>query len=216
VAGVVAVALIASRLGSNPSSGNPSDPPSPLPGVADAALGSNELGPERFARTESGAAAAATSYLATIASLIDAPPAQRQAALTRIAAPGSPTVVSDALQALETLDVSVADARSVLPTARVLIRDVPLAYQVEGFMPDRARVGVWSVGIVLVEGRTHATEVWSTSTVELVWVGGDWRVSSWSRAPGPTPAATPASATSPSALLDAVGGWGSYSHVPAP
>jgi hypothetical protein len=218
VAGVVAVALVVSRLGGEPSSGAPapSNSPSRLPGVPTGAAPahSSDLVVGGFARSEAGAVAAATSYLATIAELIDASPGERQTTLTRIAAPDAPTVVSDALQGLDIVDASVADARTVLPTARVLIRDAPLAYQVVGFTPDRARVGVWSVGIVLVEGRTDATEVWSTSTIELVWIEGDWRVSSWSRSPGPTPAAASTATTPPSVLLDTVDGWGSYGHVP--
>jgi len=171
--------------------------------------------PVGFARNQAGAATAATSYIATLQSLMLVGRGEREAAVRRMVAPGAGPVVDEAVDGLAFLDRIVADARAALPGARVLVRDVPVAYSVAPFDPDRARVRVWSVGIVLIEGRTEATEVWSTNTVDLTWRDGDWRVVAWARAAGPTPAASLVSATPPTAVLAAIDGWEGFRYVPS-
>jgi hypothetical protein len=65
-----------------------------------------------------------------------------------------------------------------------------------------------------VEGRTEATEVWSTNSVGLVWEAGDWRVAWWVRASGPVPASTREAPTPSEAVLRAVAGWKGFQHAP--
>ncbi len=219
---VVTLAVVAARRGGGASAGDPSPAgetaaPAPPMVAADGPGPSRVQGlvPAGFERSEAGAAAAATSYLATLQALVLASPAERDDALRRIAAADAPGVATEALAGLALFDASVAEARTVLPAAEVFVREVPIAYAVAGFHPDRVRVDVWSLGIVLIEGRTEATEVWSTNTVELVWERGDWHVWFWTRSPGPVPAASPAQPTPPSAVLDVVRGWEGYRYVPS-
>ncbi|MGI8983163.1 MAG: hypothetical protein ACR2HM_01300 [Acidimicrobiales bacterium] len=168
-----------------------------------------------FARSPDGAAAAASSYLSALHGLVLLDPVERETAVRRMAAPSAESVVDQTLESMEALDLILAEARAELPGARVLLREVPVAYDVEQFDPDRARVACWSLGIVLVEGRTQASEVWSTNTVELVWEQDDWRVWSWSRQPGPVPAVTTDGATEPARLLSAIEGWKGFRYVPS-
>ena len=171
--------------------------------------------PVGFARSPDGAAAAASSYLSTLHGLVLLDPVQREAAVRRMAAPSADSLVNQAMESMEALDLILAEARTELPGARVLLREVPVAYDVEQFDPARARVACWSVGIVLIEGRTLATEVWSTNTVELVWEQDDWRVWSWARKPGPVPAVTGDGASDPTQLLSAIEGWEGFRYVPS-
>ncbi|MDQ3570037.1 MAG: hypothetical protein M3396_05305 [Actinomycetota bacterium] len=227
---VVSVALTLANRGSSSPRTPPAGPvpavgapaPSPMQPGADGA-GLNGSGPRTtdgmvpvgFARNESGAASAATSYISTLQSLVLVGRGEREAAVRRMVAPGSAPVVDQAVDGLAFLDRVVADARDALPGARVLVRDVPVAYTVSPFDAERARVRVWSVGIVLIEGRTEATEVWSTNTVDLAWKEGDWRVAGWTRAAGPTPATGLATATLPTAVLAAIDGWEGFRYVPS-
>lgn len=171
--------------------------------------------PIGFARTPDGAAAAATSYLSTLHRLVVLVPAERETALRRISAPAADAVVSQAMDAMAALDAILVEARDAKPGARLFLREVPVAYEVEQFEPQRARVQCWSLGLVLVEGRTEATQVWSTNTVELVWEGDDWRLWSWSRLPGPVPATPYITATAPDEVLSAIEGWEGFSYVPS-
>ncbi len=201
-----------------PTEGVVAPPPPVVPASFDSGPGpaSSDGGvPVGFARSPDGAAAAASSYLSTLHGLVLLDPVQREAAVRRMAAPSAESVVNQAVESMEALDLILAEARTELPGARVLLREVPVAYDVEQFDPARARVACWSLGIVLVEGRTQATEVWSTNTVELVWEEDDWRVWSWTRQPGPVPAVTGDGATDPARLLSAIEGWEGFRYVPS-
>lgn len=191
-------------------------PPPVVPASSGPGPASSEGGvPVGFARSPDGAAAAASSYLSALHGLALRDPLERETTVRRIAAPGAEDVVDQTLESMEALDLILAEARVELPGARVLLREVPVAYDVEQFDPDRARVACWSLGLVLVEGRTQATEVWSTNTVELVWEEDDWRVWSWSRQPGPVPAVTTDGATEPAQLLSTIEGWEGFRYVPS-
>lgn len=168
-----------------------------------------------FGRDRRGAAAAAVSHLGVLPGLVEADAAERERVLAELSAPGSAGVAERMLEGLATLDRAVAEARAALPGARVLVREVPVSYTVAAHDSSRARVAVWSVGVVLIEGRTDAREVWSTNTVELVWADG-WKVWAWSRAPGPVPAAGTDAPSTPAAVLAAVGDWEELHHAPAP
>lgn len=172
------------------------------------------LVPVGFAHSRDGAVAAATSYLSTLHQFVARAPDERRAALDTIAADGADALVDDALAAFEVFDDIVVDARASLPEARVLLREVPVAYTLTQYTDDRARVEVWSLGLLVVESVTQATEVWSTNEVELVWTGDDWRVWSWRRSPGPQPAVGAVDATSATEVLDAVADWEGFRYVP--
>jgi hypothetical protein len=185
--------------------------------------GADDPGPRRtegdvpmgFARTVAGAVAAATTYLSTLHGLALGDAGAREEAVRRMAASAAPGIVERTLAGMAFLDGVVDEARAALPGARAFLREVPVAYELSRFDRDRARVEVWSLGVVLIEGRTQATEVWSTNTVELVWEGGDWRLWSWARVPGPVPAASLEPPTDPAEVLAAINGWEGYRYVPA-
>lgn len=193
-------------------------PPPPL-----SAAGPENPGPRRtegalpvgFARTEDGAVAAATTYLSTLHGLALGDAGAREEAVRRMSAPEAPGIVDQTLAGMAFLDGVVDEARAALPGARVFLREVPVAYDLSRFDPTRARVEVWSLGVVLIEGRTQATQVWSTNTVELAWDNGDWRLWSWARVPGPVPAASLDPPTDPAEVLAAIDGWEGYRYVPA-
>ena len=171
--------------------------------------------PVGYDRSASGAAAAATTYLSTLHQLVALGDAERRAALGVLSADGADAVAEEATVAFATLDDVVNRARATTPDARLFLREVPMAYTVSRFTDTRAQVEIWSVGIVIVEGATQATEVWSTNTVELVWEDGDWKVWSWARRAGPQPSLAPAAAAPATEVLDAIEGWEGYRYVPA-
>lgn len=168
-----------------------------------------------YERNRDGAAAAATTYLSTLHQLIGSGDAGRRAALDVLTASGADAVVDEATSAFATLDQVVAKARATTPNARLFLREVPMAYTVGRFTDDRAQVDVWSLGVIIIEGATQATEVWSTNTVELVWESDDWKVWSWNRRPGPQPSLATSSPVPATQVLDAIDGWEGYRYVPA-
>ena len=197
----------------------PAPPVTPAPGEGS----SSGPGPSRseagvpvgFQRNRDGAAAAATTYLSTLHQLLASGEADRRAALKVLTAGGADAVISEATTAFATLDHVVAQARATTPNARLFLREVPMAYTVSRLTEDRAQVEVWSLGVIIIEGVTQATEVWSTNTVELVWESGDWKVWSWDRQPGPQPSLATSTPVPAAQVLDAIQGWEGYRYVPA-
>lgn len=191
----------------------PAPPVAPAPGPGPSETDGGV--PVGYEQTEDGAAAAATTYLSTLHQLVALGDAERRAALGVLSADGADAVAEEATAAFATLDDVVNRARATTPDARLFLREVPMAYTVSRFTDARSQVEVWSVGIVIVEGATQATEVWSTNTVELVWEDGDWKVWSWVRRAGPQPSLSAATAASATEVLDAIDGWEGYRYVPA-
>lgn len=171
--------------------------------------------PVGFAHTEAGAAAAANAYFATLQRLVLSDQAVREAALRRMAASSASDVVDGGLAALRAVDAFLDDARKQHSEAEAFLKEIPVAYRVESGPGDtEAQVDVWSLAVFLVEGRTEATEVWSTNSVGLVWEGGDWRVAWWVRATGPVPAAPRQAPTPSDEMFRAVAGWKGFQHAP--
>lgn len=194
----------------------PAPPVAPASAVRGPGPSETEGGvPVGYEQSASGTAAAATTYLSTLHQLVAAGDAERRTALDVLSADGADAVVEEATAAFATLDGVVSHARSTTPDARLFLREVPMAYTVSRFTDTRAQVEVWSVGIVIVEGATQATEVWSTNTVELVWEEGDWKVWSWTRRAGPQPSLATTTAAPATEILDAIEGWEGYRYVPA-
>jgi hypothetical protein len=167
-----------------------------------------------FSADPSGAAEAAISYLSTLERLVHTGADDRASALRRMSASDAGRVVQNALDGLATLDALTTEARRIQPDARLVLREAPVAYDVSTTGAGRARVRLWTVAVVLIEGRTEPREAWCTNTVDLVWEDGDWRVAAWGRRPGPVPTAH-ADPTPSAAGLDAVN-WSGFRHVPQP
>lgn len=67
----------------------------------------------------------------------------------------------------------------------------PLAWRLETYTDQQARVDVWVAFVVSRQGAA-APKVWfGTSTLDLVWERDDWRVWSQSLGDGPTPQLSP-------------------------
>lgn len=191
----------------------PAPPTGPQPDASGPA-GLDGVVPIGYAQSPRGAAAAATSYLSTLHRLVFLDQAGRETALRRMAAAGAAAVIRDGLEAMRALDQLLDETPSTDPQPKTLLREVPIAYRVGPGDDHQVRVDVWSVGVVLIGGRSAASEVWSTNSVQLVWEQGDWHVAWWGRTPGPVPAAGRQEPTPPDRVLHAVAGWEGYRYVP--
>jgi hypothetical protein len=62
-----------------------------------------------------------------------------------------------------------------------------LATRVDAFARSRARVSVWSVGVLSRRDAAPPQAGWTTSTFDLVWERADWKVWAEEVRSGPTP-----------------------------
>ena len=160
--------------------------------------------PAGFSRSEEGARAAAIAY---------ATASQRWLYMTdeEIAAAVSAIAAADAAQALTREILAEVDlARDGLGRSpgRVWWLVRPLAWRVQAYSPERARVAVWSVTVLSAAEVAVPQSDWLTVTVELVWESGDWRAEAVGDRPGPTPlVGTRDKAWQPEAFEEALAGF---------
>jgi hypothetical protein len=75
---------------------------------------------------------------------------------------------------------------------QLVARALPVGVHVDAYTPDTARVSVWSDGLIGLAGsqsRSPVAEAWTTTTVSLHWVDGDWKWVTATQHDGPTPVA---------------------------
>jgi hypothetical protein len=156
----------------------------------------------RDARTRSGAVAAAAAFVCNGQTLLDLDPLAAEQTLREASASASADAIVD--RHLEQLDA----VREVLAagTGPIVFRQSSIAWRVEAFSEDRARVAIWSVGVLSRDGVAPPQSSWSTSVVDLVWESGGWRVWGETITAGPTPIAddsdVPATSTQLTAALE--------------
>lgn len=165
--------------------------------------------PAGFARTADGAVAAAASFVCTGQTILDMDPLAAEEAIRQMAA------TSTADQQVANTLAKLRNARTALAggTGATVYRQAAIAWRVEAFSPDRARVAVWSVGVLARDGVAPPQAGWATSTFDLVWEREDWRIESEVVVPGPAPlldaSAAPATATQLIASLEGFTDFGS-------
>lgn len=161
----------------------------PASATVDHAPAASAAGPSRvaagvpagFARTRDGAVAAASSYVRTGAAIMAMSDVEARAAVEQMAATGAgDTQADDVLQKLRAL-------RATLDGAAATYRQAVVATRVDAYDGDRARVAVWHVGVLAAGERFPPQAGWATSTFELVWERGDWKVWAETIAAGPAP-----------------------------
>ena len=163
-----------------------------------------------FARTADGAVAAAVSFVCTGQALLDMDPLAAEEAVRQMAAAA-------------TADHQVADTLAKLRTARntlapgsgpIVYRQAAVAWRVESFTPDRARIAIWNVGVLAREGIAPPQAGWAISTFELGWERDDWKVIDERVAPGPAPILDDSAAPATAAQL--IASLRDFTHAGAP
>jgi len=164
--------------------------PTPRPSVANGTSGPTleraglDVG---FTDDEAGAIAAAVSYSTASQRWLYFTDDEIRAAAAEIATPTAAARMADDL----VLDVSMARDQLGASSGRIWWLVRPLAWRVERFDGDEARVAVWVVTILSAAEVAAPQSEFMTVTVDLAWFDGDWRVDGVRDHPGPTPMTGP-------------------------
>ena len=134
-------------------------------------------------------------------------PAARDAAVRRMLVPDASAETVASVVGNPALLERIRAAASSSGTPRAVLRNVPVAYRVDAFSPQRARVSVWAAAVWSIAGVGGPSEAWTTTTLELEWVDGDWRLWSLSSEDGPTPATTSGPVAGTEELIAALAGF---------
>jgi hypothetical protein len=139
--------------------------------------------PTGFARSPEGARAAASAYVTTGQLMLDLAPTEAADAVREMAARASANRQADDL----ITRLSALRERLAKGSGPVQYWQAVLGTRVDAIERSRARVAVWSVGVLSRRDVAPPQAGWTTSDFELVWERGDWKVWSEDIATGPTP-----------------------------
>jgi hypothetical protein len=165
--------------------------------------------PVGFARTRTGALAAAVSYVQLGNVILTADSDSAATVLRQVSSrEAGSTFVDSELAAFTQLRSALA--RGSGPSS---LRVGVVATRVDAFAPNRARVALWRVAVLSRDGMTNPGEQWATVTYDLVWEARDWKIWSESVVPGPAPSPTDAQLATPQELDTSLAGFRPFAGV---
>ncbi|MGW2200442.1 hypothetical protein [Streptomyces sp. NPDC001774] len=183
--------------------------------------GKNGPIPKGFAHDEQGAQSAAVNFSVALGSADMFNTARRNEIVNAVYAP----TVADARRS--DLDKVYSDkgfltriglqADGTAPNGLTFIsRAIPVGSKIESFTTDRATVAVWYSSLFGLAGegsQNPVSESWYTTTYQLEWVGGDWRVTAFDQKDGPVPVGRDQAASSAEEMADAVDQFGGFTYA---
>ncbi|MFP4636546.1 MAG: hypothetical protein ACLFRD_11845, partial [Nitriliruptoraceae bacterium] len=139
--------------------------------------------PVGFAPDEAGAVAAATAY--TIA--FDGPLLFDDRLADAVAVAATDQAHAELEEQFTEVAALLSERLNLEDRSEVVTRPAPAGYRLDEFAnADHATVAVWGTALVLA-GEAPIPPGWRTTTVELVWAGGDWKLAELTSRPGPEP-----------------------------
>jgi hypothetical protein len=195
--------------------------PAPAPDHADSTGAMVVVGPgpdsvsrglaSGFAHSDSGARAAAGRMVLAGGPLLSMTTRQAADAMRAMAANES----ANGLVAENERDTQAVLDRLEAGTGPVRFDQAVLSTALDAYDQGRARVRVWSVGVLARTGAAPPQAGWRTTTVDLVWERDDWRLWGWSVVSGPTPQLNGGSAPASNDELDrALAGFEPWRDLP--
>ena len=213
-----------------------SQTPSPTvaasPGTAAAApaetAAATRVGPRRFeagvgvgyAHSQQGAVAAAANFTRVLSSDLILDTSRRRAAIAALAAPAAKARLQRTFdQAVVSLRQGLGVSDSANDGTQVLLRATPVGWRVEDYSDATAKVAIWVTSVGGSIGGTVAAPIregWGTTTVELRWVGDDWKLAESTTTDGPVPIADVAPPTAAGELVDKANEFKEFTYAPGP
>jgi hypothetical protein len=200
------------------------------PGTAAAAgeAAATRVGPREFeagvgvgyARSQAGAVAAAANYTSVLSSDLILDTKRRRAAIATLAAPEAKARLQKSFdQAVVSLRQGLGVTEAADDGTQVLLRATPVGWRVEDYSDRAAKVAIWVTSVGgSIGGKVPAPirEGWGTTTVTLVWAGGDWKQVESTTTDGPVPIADVAPPTAAPELVDKANEFKEFTYAPGP
>jgi hypothetical protein len=210
----------------------PSPTVAATPGTAAAApaeaAAATKVGPRRFqagvgvgyAHSQQGAVAAAANFTRVLSSDLILDTSRRRAAIAALAAPSAKARLQKTFdQAVVPLRKGLGVSDTASDGAQVLLRATPVGWRVEDYSDEKAKVAIWVTSVGGSIGGTVAAPIregWGTTTVELRWVGDDWKLAESTTTDGPVPIADVAPPTAAGELVDKANEFKEFTYAPGP
>ncbi|KUL48128.1 hypothetical protein ADL22_09695 [Streptomyces sp. NRRL F-4489] len=174
-----------------------------------------------FPHTDEGAQSAAANYVVALNSDGMYNTARRQEIVQSVYAP---SVAAARKSALDTTYGDPAHLQrfglkpdGTAPAGLTFIsRANPVGTKTEAFTNDKAKVSVWYsalFGLAGANSQKPVTESWYTTTYDLQWVGGDWKIVDFTQQNGPAPIGRDQAVASADDMAKAVRGYGGFTYA---
>ena len=209
VAGGILLGRATAETGPPPAADPPADgsvverPDTPGPTATESGM------PVGFSSDVDGAVAAATAYTVVLGGPLLFDEDLDQAL--------SVAATDDARADLEAQFTPGADLlveRLNLDDAEVVASTAPAGYRIDSFAAgEEASIAVWAAGF-MIAGSTPIPAGWTTTTVDLVWTDGDWKLAGLRSTDGPEPphGAEPGAVVH---VVEQIERFEPYRHLPA-
>ncbi|WP_137994366.1 hypothetical protein [Streptomyces vilmorinianum] len=95
-------------------------------------------------------------------------------------------------------------------------RVIPVGSKIENYSSDQATVAVWYASLFGLAGegsQNPVSESWYTTTYQLRWVNGDWKVTDFDQKDGPVPVGRDQAASSAEEMAGAVDQFGGFTYA---
>ncbi|MFD9501054.1 hypothetical protein [Streptomyces sp. NPDC060035] len=174
-----------------------------------------------FAHDEQGAQSAAANYGVALGSAEMFDEGSRREITAAVYAPDVAAArqgdLDKAYSGKEFLTRIGLNADGTPPAGLTFISRVsPVGSKVEKFGGDTASVAVWYSALFGLAGegsKNPVSEGWYTTTYELSWVNGDWKVTDFTQRDGPAPVGRDQAASSAEEMADAVEQFGGFTYA---
>lgn len=223
---LIAAIAFANRSGNSPddreNTSNPDATTQPTSPTGDSPVENPTNGiPTGFPQTAKGAQSAAANYTVSLAGAGMFDDDQR-ADLVR--ALYVPDVAETRLSALDEVYADPAFLQRIgleedgsAPTGTTFISRInPVGTSVKAYADGTAKIAVWYsalFGLAGEDSENPVTESWYTTTYELRWADGDWKVSDYTQKDGPVPVGRDQAASSAEDMAKAVEEFGGFTYA---
>ncbi|MGW3664159.1 hypothetical protein [Streptomyces sp. NPDC005141] len=222
---LIAAIAFANRGDDSPSSGGDSGDKaktSPTAASGDHPVDSKVAGiPSGFPHTGEGAQSAATNYGVALGSTGMFNTEQRHAIVDAVYVPDVAAARQpdlDAAYSSEKFLTNIGlDKDGAAPAGQTFIsRIVPVGTKLTASSTNSAKVELWYTSLFGLsgEGSTNpVSESWYTTTYQLKWVNGDWKVTDFTQKDGPVPVGRDQKASTADDMTKAVEEYGGFTYA---
>ncbi|MGW4013374.1 hypothetical protein [Streptomyces sp. NPDC004763] len=174
-----------------------------------------------FAHDEQGAQSAAANYAVALGSDGMFDKARRHEIVDAVYAPdvaaSRQTDLDGAYSNQKFLANIGLDKQGKAPTGQTFVsRVIPVGTKVTAFSADKATVEVWYTSLFGLSGGSSTnpvTESWYTTTYQLTWTNGDWKVTDFQQKDGPVPVGRDQRASTAEDMTKAVEEFGGLTYA---
>ncbi|MFF4354704.1 hypothetical protein [Streptomyces sp. NPDC001530] len=222
---LIAAIAFANRGGDDPSSGNgDSDKAKTSPTAASGSrpVESKTAGiPSGFGHSEQGAQSAATNYGVALGSTGMFSTEQRHAIVNAVYAPDVAAArqpdLDKAYSSEKFLTNIGLNKDGSAPAGQTFIsRIIPVGTKVAASTADSATVELWYTSLFGLSGdgsTNPVSESWYTTTYQMKWINGDWKVTDFTQKDGPVPVGRDQTASTADDMTKAVEEYGGFTYA---